>query len=145
MQIAMTTNYSNPRMNTVIENWPSGPHRVTATFSIETDAKRGQRAVRVTTGAPKKLTYAKQMRIVDGSDGRTYIAELSFWGHVTITRGDIKFTDETIFEDNPRHPCLRALFEEQSVAAACASASRVHMRRPSGLADHRRKPRYGYV
>jgi hypothetical protein len=132
-------------MNTVIENWPSGPHRVTATFSIETDAKPGQRAVRVTTGAPKKLTYAKQMRIVDGSDGRTYIAELSFWGHVTITR-DMEFTEGTVFEDNPRYPCRMCtrLADAQAAATDCYSKS-ARRQRPSGLADHRRKPRYGYV
>lgn len=32
--------------------------------------------MRVTTGAPKKLTYARKARIVDGDDGKTYIAEL---------------------------------------------------------------------
>jgi hypothetical protein len=66
--------YSNPRIAATIENWPHGGKRVTAQFYIEEHPTRGQRAVRVTTGAPKKLTFAKQMRIVDGDDGRTYIA-----------------------------------------------------------------------
>jgi hypothetical protein len=48
------TTYSNPRMHAVIENWPSGHDRVTATFSIETDPKRGQRAVRVTTAGHRR-------------------------------------------------------------------------------------------
>ena len=106
------TTYSNPRMNAVIENWPGGStNRITATFSIETDPKRGQRAVRVTTGAPKKLTFARQMRIVDGDDGRTYIAALTDYGHITIHRGDMKFHHETVFERDPRYPSLLALFE----------------------------------
>ena len=104
--------YSNPRMSATIENWPSGQHRVTATFTIECDPKRGERAVRVTTGAPKKLTFARQMRIVDGDDGRTYIAALTGFGHITIKRGDMKYDHETVFERDPIYPELRALFAE---------------------------------
>jgi len=103
--------YSNPRMMATIENWPSGGKRVTATFNIETDPRRGQRAWRITTGAPKKLTFAKQMRIVDGGDGKTYIAELSSYGFVTIMRGDMKYNEEVVHVNNPRHPELLALFE----------------------------------
>lgn len=104
-------NYSNPRMNAVIENWPSGSKRVTAHFHIEQDAKRGERAIRSTTGAEKKLTFAKKMRIVDGDDGRTYIAALTMYGHVTIHRGDMKFHEESIFEGHERYAALRALFD----------------------------------
>jgi hypothetical protein len=104
------TSYSNPRMNAVIQDWPSGAKRVTAHFSIETDPKRGQRAVRITTGAPKKLTFANKMRIVDGDDGRTYIAELTMYGHITIMRGDMKYNEETVFERDARYPDLLALF-----------------------------------
>jgi hypothetical protein len=110
----MTIVYSNPRTAATIENWPSGTHRVTAYFSIETDAKRGERAVRVTTGAPKKLTFARKMRIVDGNDGRTYIAALTSYGHITIHRGDMKYHEETVFERDPRYAELLALFAVQS-------------------------------
>jgi hypothetical protein len=92
------TGYSNPRTTAVIENWPHGSQRVTAYFSIEADPKRGERAVRVTTGAPKKLTFARKMRIVDGDDGRTYIATLTEFGHITIFKGDMKFHHESFFE-----------------------------------------------
>jgi hypothetical protein len=102
--------YSNPRMAATIENWPHGSQRVTAWFTIESDPKRGERAVRVTTGAPKKLTYARKMRIVDGDDGRTYIAALTGYGHITIKRGDMQFDHETVFEREPRYADLRALF-----------------------------------
>lgn len=104
------TNYSNPRKHAVIENWPNGSKRVTATFSIESDAKRGERAVRSTTGAPKKLTFAKLMRIVDGDDGRTYIAALSLYGFINIMRGDMKYQHESIHERDPRYPEVLALF-----------------------------------
>jgi hypothetical protein len=106
------TNYSNPRKTAVIENWPSGSQRVTAHFSIEADPKRGERAVRVTTGAPKKLTFAQKMRIVDGDDGRTYIAALSGYGHITIFQGDMKFNAEVIFERDPRYLECLALFAD---------------------------------
>ncbi len=70
----MSMSYSNPRTSAVIPDWPSGSQRVTATFSIEAHPKRGERGVRTTTGAPKTLTYARKARIVDGDDGRIYIA-----------------------------------------------------------------------
>jgi len=103
--------YTNPRLQATIENWPSGSKRVTATFHIETDPKRGERAVRVTTGKPVKLTYASKVRIVDGDDGRTYIAQLTpAYGHISIMRGDMKYSEEAIFDTDPRYPALRALF-----------------------------------
>ena len=107
----MAHQYSNPRLHAVIDDWPNGGKRVRAIFSIEEHPKRGQRAVRVTTGAPKKLTFAKQMRIVDGDDGKTYIAELTMYGHITIMRGDMKFREETIFRDDPRYSDVSKLFQ----------------------------------
>lgn len=101
--------YSNPRMSATIENWPSGQRRVTAQFSIEIDPKRGERAVRVTTGAPKKLTFARKMRIVDGADGRTYIAALTGYGHITIHQSNMKFNEESFFERDAHYAELRAL------------------------------------
>jgi hypothetical protein len=101
-----------------LPDWPTGSYRTTATFAIETVAKRGQRAVRTTlhplTGkpsAPKKLTFARAARIVDGNDGRTYIAELTVYGFVSIMRGDMKIQHESIFPDDQRYAEVRALFE----------------------------------
>lgn len=105
----MAKTYNNPRMDAVIQDWPSGSQRVTAVFTIE-QTKRGERAIRTTTGAPKKLTFAQKMRIVDGDDGRTYIAELSFYGHITIMRGDMKFNEETVHTSDPRYAEIFALF-----------------------------------
>jgi len=105
------TTYSNPRLRATIENWPNGGKRCTAVFMIERTNK-GERGVRTTTGAPKKLTYARKARIVDGDDGRTYIAELTMYGFVTIMRGDMKFQEEVIHENNPRHAEVLALFSE---------------------------------
>lgn len=102
--------YSNPRMQATIQDWPSGHNkRVTARFDIEQAAK-GERAVRTTDGAPKKLTFAKMARIVDGSDGRTYIAEYTIYGHITIMRGDMKFSQETIHPKDPRYAEVLELF-----------------------------------
>ena len=105
--------YSNPRLEATIDNWPSGSQRVTAVFTIETDAKRGQRAVRTTTGKPVKLTFARKARIIDGSDGRTYIANLTDFGHISIMRGDMKFSEEAIFETDSRYPATLALFNSE--------------------------------
>lgn len=109
------TAYSNPRMYALIENWPLGrDRRGTASFEIEQHPTRGERAVRVTTGAPKTLTYARKARIVDGDDGKTYIAELSMYGHINIMRGDMKFSHETVFDRDPRHAELMALFATEA-------------------------------
>lgn len=105
----LTMKYSNPRMRAVIENWPSGSKRVTAQFQIE-QSKRGERALRQTTGATKALTYAKMARIVDGADGRTYIAEYTMYGHITIMRGDMKYSHETIHPSDPRYAEVLELF-----------------------------------
>lgn len=111
-----TLKYTNPRMAAVIENWPSGSRRVTARFEIE-QAKKGERAVRITDGAPKKLTFAKLARIVDGDDGRTYIAEFTTYGHITIMRGDMKFSQESIFPSDPRYAEVLELFATDEVTA----------------------------
>lgn len=105
--------YSNPRMTATIENWPSGKKRVTAVFSIE-QTNRGERAVRQTTGAPKKLTYASKARIVDGDDGRTYIAEWSApYRMIIIINGDMKFTKETVISRDDRYKeMMKELFGE---------------------------------
>ncbi len=109
--------YTNPRMTATIENWPmGGSKRGTAVFEIEIHPTKGERAHRTTflplhaPTAPKLLTFARKMRIVDGDDGRAYIATLSMYGHVTIHRGDMKFDEESIFERDERYPALRALF-----------------------------------
>jgi hypothetical protein len=107
--------YSNPRMHATVENWPSGSRRVTARFEIE-QSPRGERAVRWTTGNPKKLTYAALARIVDGSDGRTYIAEFTIYKHVTIMRGDMKIAEETVHPGDPRYPAILELFAKDGVA-----------------------------
>lgn len=101
--------YSNPRMSAVIPDWPSGQKRVTAKFEIE-QTPRGERAVRTTDGAPKKLTFAKMARIVDGSDGRTYIAEFTAYGFISIMRGDMKYQHETIHQNDPRYAEVLEVF-----------------------------------
>jgi hypothetical protein len=109
----MTIEYSKPRMEATIENWPSGRQTVTAHFYVET-AKRGQRGCRQTDyykgGAkPKTLTYARAVRIVDGSDGKIYFAELDhFSENISIMRGTMDFQQEYIASDDPRHAELRS-------------------------------------
>jgi hypothetical protein len=101
--------YNNPRMRAVVPNWPDDGKRVTATFEIEIVEGRGQRAVRTTTGKPKKLTYAKRMRIVDGSDGRTYILE-DFDSFIGVRQGNMKYCADTVHYHDPRFAELQALF-----------------------------------
>ncbi len=110
--------YTAPAIRRTVEGWPFGrKERATAVFTVETHPKRGQRAVRVITDAagrsyaPKALTYAAAVRIVNGSNGRTYIAELTRSGFVSIMCGDMKYQHETIHEDSERYGEVRALFE----------------------------------
>jgi hypothetical protein len=67
--------------------------------------------VRTTTGKPEKLPYVSKVRIVDGDDGRIYIAERSdACGLITIMRGTMDYFQECVFENQPRYAELAALF-----------------------------------
>lgn len=120
------TVYGNPRTSAVVPDWPSGAHRTVATFRIESHPIRGERATRTTvdprTGrdsAAKALTYARRMRIVDGDDGRTYIvADNVGYGHLTVWRGDMKYNEEVVYANDPRHAAMLALFEPQPEAVS---------------------------
>lgn len=106
--------YSNPRKFVVIDNWPSGGQRVKATFSVE---KKGtlERAVRTTgNNKPKKLTYARLVVFVDGSDGKLYILELAAnYNFVTVFRGTFDYQQETIWPDkDDRYPALIEMLKE---------------------------------
>lgn len=105
------TTYSNPRLHAEIDNWPlGGSRRGLAVFDIEAKPGKGERGVRKTNGAPKTLTFARKARIVDGDDGRTYIAELSGYGHISIMRGDMKLQHEVIHERDPGYAAALELF-----------------------------------
>lgn len=104
-------------MRAVIDNWPIGANRTTATFAIEQHPSRGERATRFTispkTGKPsatKTLTYAVQARIVDGDDGRTYLAMMTMYRHVSIMQSNMQFQAETIHADDLRYGAVAALF-----------------------------------
>jgi hypothetical protein len=108
--------YSNPRMEAIIDNWPYGSMRTTATFTVEC-TNRGERGVRTTinpkngrVSAPKKLTYAKQVRIVDGADGRTYLIEKTMYGSISVMQSNMQFQQEYIGTNDPRYPTVNALF-----------------------------------
>ena len=107
------TTYSNPRCHAVVEDWPSGGKRVQAIFRVEA-TKHGERAIRQTTGAPKKLTYARKVRIVDGDDGRIYIAHLGDYRHIAIMTGTL-FSHDTVYETDPRYLGILALFSDAKV------------------------------
>jgi len=49
-------------------------------------------------------------RIVDGSDGRTYIAELTMYGAVSIRQSDMQHQQEYISDNDGRYTDLLALF-----------------------------------
>ncbi|MHC4372167.1 MAG: hypothetical protein ACYSW8_31570 [Planctomycetota bacterium] len=84
---------SNPRHGAVVEDWPSGKRRVTATFDVEQDPKKGDRVARATTGKPKKTTYHKKMRIVDGDDGRVYLLGFTSCAQIVVWPGTMKYPE----------------------------------------------------
>ena len=115
----MPLTYSNPRMHAEIKDWPmGGARRGVATFSVETQS-RGQRATRTTRvngktqqSKPKLGTYARKVRIVDGSDNRTYFMQLAHHSSIiTILNGNMEYDHEVIYSSDPRHAELLALFE----------------------------------
>ena len=115
----MDLTYHSPCLALLILDWPSGRYKVQAQaqFRIETHPTRGQRAVRQTQhplkgtwSAPKTTTYAAQARIVTGSDGKTYILELSHYGSIHVMQGNLQFSAEHIMERDPRYNELIYLF-----------------------------------
>lgn len=86
---------------------------------IEQHPTKGERAIRKLinpkTGrhdTPKKLTYAKQARIVDGDDHKTYILEKSFYSSLlSVMRGDMQHQEETIYYADSRFNTLMTFFE----------------------------------
>lgn len=91
-------------------------------FYIETDPKKGQRAVRRTVNpkngtlsAPKKLTFGHKHRIVDGSDGRTYILSKSgAYGFISVMQSNMQFQQEAIFPSDPeRYAMADALLDQE--------------------------------
>lgn len=110
--------YSNPRTEYSTDQWPYGKFRTTATFLVQS-TKRGERVARVTINPkngrenkPKTTTYALRVRIVDGSDGRTYIAELTQYGHISIMESNLQFQKESIHPGEDRYSEVSALFGE---------------------------------
>lgn len=111
--------YSNPRLEAIITNWPSGSMRTTATFRVETQPGRGQRGTRFTinpkTGRPsatKVMTYSHRVRIVDGDDGKIYLIEHTpAYRHISVMQGNVQFCEETIYSDDPRYAEVMKLFD----------------------------------
>lgn len=105
--------YSDPRMRAEIPGWPIGrDQRATAVFVVEQHPKRGERVARVIVGKPLKTSYARKARIVTGDDGRTYIAELTEFGSISIMRGDMKYSHDGAMKRDPRHTELLRLFAD---------------------------------
>lgn len=108
--------YSNPRKEVIIDNWPYGNKRVQCQFMVE-ESKGKQRAVRITENPkggwnkPKKLTYARKVLFVDGSDDKTYI--LNQVGHaISVMQSNMKYSQEYIGPDDSRFETLNEMFGE---------------------------------
>jgi hypothetical protein len=115
----MSITYSNPRLEAIVDGWPFGGKFTTATFKIEQHPTRGERTTRTTispkTGKPaglKVLTFSKQQRIVDGSDGKTYIAcNNRDYGFITIYQGNMQFqAEDPVWPKDPRFAEMLKLF-----------------------------------
>jgi hypothetical protein len=111
--MADSLTYSNARNVATFDDWPHGTKRTQATFRVE-KAGQGQRVARVTinpkTGAPSKpkvTTSGRRAAIVDGSDGRTYVATLTTYGHLSIAQSNLDYSQEAIYETDPRYAELR--------------------------------------
>ena len=96
------TTYLNPRKHAKVEDWPLGKYRRgAAIFQVEEDPKHGERVSRVTTGKPRKTTYAKRFVIVDGDDGKTYLLAMNLYGSIEVWPGTMKFPVSRNAEEHP--------------------------------------------
>lgn len=108
--------YSNPRTQFSTDDWPYGKYRTTATFLVQS-TKHGERVARITTdprrgtnNKPKTTTYAKKVLIVDGSDDKTYIIELTQSDHISVMQSNLQIQQESLFPGDDRYPEVLALF-----------------------------------
>lgn len=66
--------FLNPRRLATLHNWPAGSETVRRDFGVLVDDRGRERAVSWTTGQPKQTaSWYDWVRIVDGSDDRTYV------------------------------------------------------------------------
>lgn len=114
-------NYSNPRKTLVVEDWPWSKYKTRATFQVEYKRGHGDRCSRVVvnpkTGveaAPKYTTYGRIVRIVDGDNGRTYIATMTMYSHISILQANMQYQEEAIFSHDSRYAPLLAAMKESS-------------------------------
>jgi hypothetical protein len=115
--------YSNPRTFAGFNDWPYGRKlRCRCEFTVEAlDAgTHKERISKVTinpkTGRPnkpKKTTFAPQVRIVDGSDGKTYILQRSNYGETLYIKKSDFYDFESIRKENEpeRYAQLDSLFD----------------------------------
>jgi hypothetical protein len=107
---------SSPRREVVVEDWPSGRHRVTASFQVEAKDRKGERVVRTTTDSigrvskPKRTTYHLKIRLVDGDDGRVYVLGITEYGQVVLIPGTLK-TAKYFYPEDEEYGAYRALLE----------------------------------
>lgn len=109
--------FSNPRTVAEFNDWPIGSnHRGYCRFEVET--KKGkQRVSRVTADKngrlckPKCTTYYEKTIIVDGSDGRTYVLGLTFYGFISVEESNLRYTTPLHPEEGQRFVEAKALFD----------------------------------
>jgi len=112
--------YSNPRTFASFDNWPWGSKlRCRATFNVESKNGKGERVSRITidprtgrTCKAKYSTYSRACRIVDGSDGHTYILQALAPYGFHVFQWNLQFTREYIRQDDSRYSSLVALFSK---------------------------------
>jgi len=109
---------TNPRTTAEIADWPNGRRgRVTAIFTVYQGTRGAQknqeRVERITTGKPKPTTYYAKIRIVDGSDGKTYLAALTEHGQPLLIPGTLKTNrylyDNERYDEETRSLCRQVL------------------------------------
>jgi len=110
--------YLNPTKQLTVNDWPYGRQlRTSAIFTIESN-KHGERVNRITinpkngiANKPKTTTYADLVRIVEGKDGKTYIAEYHKYNRICIRESNLQYEHESIYDSNPYFAELLALLQ----------------------------------
>ena len=111
--------FTNPRLKAEFDNWPmGGTKRGVCKFHVEQHPKRGFRVGRQTTGKVKYHTYGHKAAIVDGSDGRTYILQMTEYGFIDIVASDFMSAESligeksSVFHDDARFQELLGLIKQ---------------------------------
>jgi hypothetical protein len=132
---------SNSRQEATIQDWPMGRKRLTAVFTVQSPDKgagRGKQRVARQLGSykPKYTTYYLRTRIVDGDDGRTYIAAYTEYNQAVLIPGTLKSVEYYYPKSPEFFEIVSKVFSEEEISEMIKSFESNGVEYYVGCDDH---------